>query len=67
MASNNDWITICDKCYRASCWQGIFMCESSRYAGTLKLRKGQLLEMKLEDSSYMQTDDEVANRTINYK
>lgn len=27
-------VTVCDKCFRACCWQGEFMCEAARAAGT---------------------------------
>jgi hypothetical protein len=27
-------IIVCDKCLRASCWQGVFYCEDYRDAGT---------------------------------
>lgn len=34
MSRYNPTITVCDKCYRACCWQGEFMCEDSYSAGT---------------------------------
>jgi hypothetical protein len=27
-------ITVCDACFRACCWQGQFMCDDARDAGT---------------------------------
>jgi hypothetical protein len=26
-------VTVCDKCFRASCWHGEFMCDDARGAG----------------------------------
>lgn len=39
-------VTVCDKCLRACCWQGNFMCDKAASAGTLEmtieaLRAGQ--------------------------
>jgi hypothetical protein len=45
-------ITVCDKCLQASCWQGIFMCDDSRYAGTVQMTIKELKELKLEHHSY---------------
>lgn len=28
-------VTVCDKCFRACCWQGEFMCDAARTAGTV--------------------------------
>ncbi len=28
-------VTVCDKCFQATCWQGIFMCQQSYEAGTV--------------------------------
>lgn len=28
-------VTVCDRCRQASCWQGIFMCDEAREAGTV--------------------------------
>jgi len=32
--TGNELITVCDKCLRACCWQGEFMCDDARGAGT---------------------------------
>ena len=45
-------VTVCDVCFRASCWQGIFMCENARDAGILELRESKLQELELEHPSY---------------
>jgi hypothetical protein len=41
-------ITVCDKCFCASCWQGILMCEQAREAGTVEKTKEELIELGLE-------------------
>lgn len=46
------FVTVCDECLRASCWQGIFMCERSDEAGVAILRADYLLKRNLEDPSY---------------
>ena len=35
-------VTVCDKCFRASCWQGEFMCEDARTAGTVEKTVAEL-------------------------
>ena len=49
----NEKITVCDKCLRACCWQGIFLCEDSRYAGTIEKTRRELIKLKLEHTDYM--------------
>lgn len=29
-------VTVCNACLRACCWQGFFMCDKARDAGTVK-------------------------------
>jgi hypothetical protein len=55
-------ITVCDKCLRASCWQGIFMCDESRLAGTVQKTKHELEKLNLEHSSYLKTDKQLAEQ-----
>lgn len=38
----NKMITVCDTCLRACCWQGAFMCDGARYAGTVDKTVKQL-------------------------
>lgn len=45
-------ITVCDHCYQASCWLGIFMCEASRRAGTKQMTVRELRNLKYEHPSY---------------
>jgi len=45
-------ITVCDACLQASCWQGIFMCDKSRDAGTVEKSIEELQRLDLEHSDY---------------
>ena len=45
-------ITVCDNCFEASCWQGIFMCEKSKNAGIVEKTVDELLELTTEHPSY---------------
>lgn len=45
-------VTVCSKCLRASCFQGLFFCEDYKTAGTLEKTVKELLELKLEHSDY---------------
>ena len=45
-------VTVCDKCLRASCWQGIWMCEESQFAGTVEKTTEELKKLDREHSDY---------------
>ena len=45
-------ITVCDKCFCASCWQGILMCDNARIAGATERTIEQLTILDLEHPSY---------------
>ncbi len=45
-------VTVCDKCKRASCWQGVFYCDEARSAGTVDLPVSELRLMGLESPVY---------------
>lgn len=45
-------ITVCDRCYRASCWQGEFYCDEARVAGTVQKHISELTAMALESPDY---------------
>ncbi len=62
MAKNYDLITVCDKCLRASCWQGIFLCDEAVDAGTIQIRKKELMAKGLESEDYLLSDEELAER-----
>lgn len=57
--SRMDLITVCDKCLQASCWQGIFMCQESKFAGTVQKPRMELTRLNLEHSDYLKTDREL--------
>jgi len=57
----SDLITVCDQCLRASCWQGIFMCDKAQQAGTVRERRKTLVKLKLEHPSYLLTDKQMGN------
>lgn len=56
---SDDKITVCDKCFQASCWHGIFMCDEAKQAGTIKKSRDELAKLGLENPCYWQTDDEI--------
>lgn len=45
-------VTVCDHCYRANCWQGIFFCDASRRAGTREMTVLELRNLAYEHPSY---------------
>lgn len=45
-------ITVCDKCLQASCWQGEFMCDEARNAGTVEKTRAELEKLDSEHSDY---------------
>jgi hypothetical protein len=49
-------ITVCDKCFMASCWQGIFLCDEARTAGTVEMPVYKLRKLNLEHPSYWEED-----------
>ena len=48
----NKIVTVCDKCFQASCWQGIFMCQESETAGTVEKSIEELEKLNLENPCY---------------
>lgn len=51
MKANNE-VLVCDKCFRACCWYGEFMCDEAVGAGLCVLTVGDLRKLKLEHSEY---------------
>jgi hypothetical protein len=47
-----DMVTVCDKCFQASCWQGVFLCSESDSAGTLEKTVEELMALNLEHPDY---------------
>lgn len=52
MSLNDTLITVCDQCLRACCWQGYFMCDKSKSAGTIQKTIGELKTLGLENPHY---------------
>lgn len=52
-------ITVCDECFMACCWQGIFMCSGSAAAGTTHKTRAELAVMNYENSQFWKTDKEL--------
>ena len=70
MPRTKEWyatqVTVCSECFKASCWHGIFMCESAREASTVEMTRRQLLILDKEHPCYFsnktlyeQTGDEM--------
>lgn len=55
----NEMITVCDQCFMACCWQGIFMCDNARDAGTVKKSRQELIALNLEHHCYMKSDQQL--------
>lgn len=51
-------VTVCDQCQQASCWQGIFMCDNARSAGTVEKTVAELRSLNLEHPSYWETSND---------
>lgn len=48
----DETITVCSRCLRACCWQGILLCDDSGDAGTVEKTVAELDALGLEHSSY---------------
>lgn len=57
---DTDLITVCDKCLRACCWQGYFMCDEAQMAGITQRTRRELRLAKRENPEYWKTDRELA-------
>lgn len=60
----NPKITVCDKCLKAACWQGVFMCDDSYDAGTVEKRVSQLIELDEEHPDYWNNELNTANKRL---
>ena len=49
---DSDKVEVCNRCLMASCWQGIFMCDEAREAGTVIKTVGELRELNREHEDY---------------
>lgn len=63
MGNSKNWmeekITVCDACLMACCWQGRFMCDDARDAGTVQKTRRELLALARENKSFMKTDKQL--------
>lgn len=59
---DNDLITVCSDCLRASCWQGYFFCDKAfdPDSSTVHKTRKELESLALEDPRYWKTDYELA-------
>lgn len=49
---DTDQVTVCDSCLRASCVQGVSLCEEWRHAGTIEMTVKELKKLNLEPSDF---------------
>lgn len=61
---NTDKITVCSKCLQASCLQGLFMCYEAKHAGTTRKTIKELKGLKLENSCYWKTDEQLTDNFV---
>ena len=47
-----DKVLVCDKCLRASCWYGEFMCDDAQGAGLKILTVAELRKLKREHRDF---------------
>lgn len=59
---SKEMVTVCDKCLRVSCWHGIFMCDDNKSAGTKQMLKSDVIKLGEENTCYIVTDKEFAER-----
>lgn len=45
-------ITVCDRCFRASCWHGVWMCDEYLTGGTVDKPMSELIELDLEHPNH---------------
>lgn len=57
-AEEDRLVTVCDQCHMASCWRGIFMCNSAQSAGVVQMPVWHLRELGLEHSDYYAASDD---------
>jgi hypothetical protein len=49
---DTDQVLVCDKCLKATCWYGEFMCDDSVSAGLKIMKVGDLRKLGLEHEDY---------------
>lgn len=55
--SDTRYVTVCSECLRATCWQGMFMCDKAYGAGTFDLDVEYLKVRALENPCYWENDE----------
>lgn len=45
-------VAVCNKCLMATCWQGTFMCDDAKTAGTVEKTVAELEKLGREHPSY---------------
>lgn len=50
--TSSDTVTVCDKCLKATCWYGLFMCDEARTAGVTHKTRTELAALNREHPSY---------------
>ncbi len=51
------YVTVCDKCFQASCWHGVFMCDYADSAGTVEKKASDLMIESRESPSHYSIDN----------
>ena len=49
---NDKLITVCDACFCATCWHGIFLCDDAYGAGTVEKTVKELKNLNVEHPCY---------------
>lgn len=60
-SNQEEMITVCDSCLRASCWQGVFYCDNYFSAGTIQMTRKELAILGRESHAYFRTDVQLAS------
>ncbi|MDE2102993.1 MAG: hypothetical protein KGL39_37460 [Patescibacteria group bacterium] len=55
------YVLVCEKCLRASCFHGIFMCDDAATAGIVEKRSDELDELRKEHRSYYSAENVFLN------
>ena len=58
MSRIEQMVTVCDKCLRACCWQGILMCDDGLTASTIDLPISELKRLSREHPDYWISESE---------
>lgn len=57
-------VTVCSKCFKASCWQGIFMCDDAYEAKTVERKVSTLIKLDDEHPDYWNNELHTANEPL---